>query len=264
MIRLRMKRLLHLASLACFGAAAACSSDTPGGSNPPGGNASSSSSGSAAGGAADSGAGGGEDAGTGASSSSSGGSGAMDDSGSGASVGNDAGTSSGSDGGGAGTGDDAGTSSGAGSDGGDASTGTGAGGTGQFTITFDATPPGHFGPEHAGLTAYAEIVDTTGGKNMQVGDIYSSPMTATGYAKWVWKNFGVSGHTYTYVIFDDAATMNPTCKAADAGWTIPVNGGKPLTADSTYVFKGGPHDPNHCTWFPMGPITGAVPVPTPL
>jgi hypothetical protein len=66
-----------------------------------------------------------------------------------------------------------------------------------------------------------------------------------------------------YAIFDDAATMNPTCMGGDAGWTFPVNGGKPLTADATFVFKGGAHDPNHCAWFPMGAITGAVPVPTP-
>jgi hypothetical protein len=165
---------------------------------------------------------------------------------------------------------DGGMSSGAASAGaGDASSGA-AGGMGQFTITFDASAPNHFGPEHAGLTAYAELVDTTGGTKKRVGDIYSSPMTTTGYAKWVWKNVGVAGHTYTFAIFDDAATMNATCKggmppAGDAGWTFPVNGGTPITRDYTFVFPTGQaiRDPNKCAWFPMGPIMGTVPVPTP-
>jgi hypothetical protein len=164
---------------------------------------------------------------------------------------------------------DGGMSSGAapaGDGGGASSGGTG----GQFTITFDAAAPNHFGPEHAGLTAYAELVDTTGGMKQRVGDIYSSPMTTTGYAKWVWKNVGVAGHTYTFAIFDDAATMNPTCKggmppAGDAGWTFPANGGTPITGDYRFIFPTGQaiRDPNKCAWFPMGPIMGAVPVPTP-
>ena len=80
--------------------------------------------------------------------------------------------------------------------GGDSSGGTG--GMGQFTITFDATVI-PFGPEHAGLTAYAELVDTTGGMKMRVGDIYSSPMTKTGYAKWIWPNVAVAGVIWYFV-----------------------------------------------------------------
>jgi hypothetical protein len=159
---------------------------------------------------------------------------------------------------------------------GDGSAGDGGGGTdstsgtGQFTITFDASAPNHFGPEHAGLTAYAELVDTTGGMRQRVGDIYSSPMTTTGYAKWVWQNVGVAGHTYTFAIFDDAAAMDATCldgmpPNGDAGWTFPLNDGMPITGDSTFVFPTNQavRDPNKCAWFPMGPIMGAVPVPTP-
>jgi hypothetical protein len=146
----------------------------------------------------------------------------------------------------------------------------GVGGMGQFTITFDASGPNHFGAEHAGLTAYAELVDTTGGGKARVGDIYSSPMTATGRAKWVWKNVGVAAHTYTFAIFDDAATTNPTCKdgmppTGDAGWTLQANGGTAITGDTTFLFPAGgvTRDPNKCTWFPSGPIMGVVPVPAP-
>jgi len=288
MVRIQMQRSWHLASLVCLAAAAACSSDNPGGRSTAAGSGNATGapsgsagggSGSAASGAAESGAAAGTGAastgaaggGTGAASGSAGtgGIGGMGGSGSGMAMG-DGGMSSGAGGSGMAIGD-GGMSSGAApaGDGGGASSGT-AGGMGQFTITFDASAPNHFGPEHAGLTAYAELVDTTGGMKKRVGDIYSSPMTTTGYAKWVWKNVGVAGHTYTFAIFDDAATMNPTCKggmppAGDAGWTFPVNGGVPITGDYRFIFPTGQaiRDPNKCAWFPVGPIMGTVPVPTP-
>ena len=262
-----MQRAGQLASFVCLAAVAACSSDSGGRGTAAGSqNATGATSGSASGGSG-SAAGGAESgaaAATGAASTGAAGAG-----GTGAASGN-AGTGAMGGGGSASAMGDGGMSSGAAAagDGGAASDGTS--GIGQFTITFDASAPNHFGPEHAGLTAYAELVDMTGGMKKRVGDIYSSPMTTTGYAKWVWQNVGVAGHTYTFAIFDDAATMNPTCKggmppAGDAGWTFPVNGGMPITGDYRFIFPTGQaiRDPNKCAWFPMGPIMGAIPVPTP-
>jgi hypothetical protein len=155
---------------------------------------------------------------------------------------------------------------GSGGGGGDGGGSAGMDGTGQFTIILDAAAPNHFGAEHAGTTGYAELVDTTGGMKMRVGSVYSTPMTATGYAKWVWENVGVANHTYTIAIFDDSAAMNATCKPADAGWLFQVNMGEPMTADSTFTFPTG-HAPRadntKCTWFPTGPLMGVVPVPAP-
>jgi hypothetical protein len=255
----------HLASCVCLGTVAACSSDHSGGPSTAArsGDTTGATSGSAGGGSGSTASGAAQSGAAGTDAASTG------------TVGGSAGAASG----GAGTGAMGGSGTATGDDGGmssdaapaDGGAGTDSpGGMGQFTITFDASAPNHFGPEHAGLTAYAELVDTTGGTKKRVGDIYSSPMTATGYAKWVWKNVGVAGHTYTFAIFDDAATMNPTCKggmppAGDAGWTFPVNGGMPLTTDYSFIFPTGraTRDPNTCAWFPTGPITGTVFVPTP-
>jgi hypothetical protein len=140
-------------------------------------------------------------------------------------------------------------------------------GTGQFTATFDASMPNHFGAEHNGTTAYGALFDTTGATRMQVGSLYSTPLNAMGYCKWVWPNALVAGHKYTIAIFADAAAMNPTCKASDAGWLfqLPQMGGT-VTGDSVFTFPTG-HAPRadatKCSYFPMGPIMGAVSVPPP-
>jgi hypothetical protein len=136
----------------------------------------------------------------------------------------------------------------------------------------------HFGAEHKGMTAYGALFDVSGATHVQVGSIYSTPMTAMGFCKWTWMNALTSGHKYVIAIFADPAMTNPSCKPGDAGWLFPLSPtnpamiqaypadmGKAVTGDATFTFPTGHaprSDATKCSWFPAT-VMGAVSVVAP-